>query len=1001
MKLFYKQILITGLALGVMPIVSACSDNQTPQTQQQSNTYHNDLEFFASLEPSQVPAITINVNYDNYADVPNFVALITKVRKLETQSKYQEAFNTWQEIIALCDETLPSDDVRFVPLLLAGAKNASSLSSHDEGLILITRVTNIIDDKPGFDYEQAYIRARLSDWYSETGEVETMKKVLDEALQYIDGKDDQFSQALRAQLVFGLGNHLHLTGHYLEGAQKIQESLDIQLSLTGPNNIDIPSTRLALAGMLSSARDPRAMALAKKALESAQNILPPTSPELAKAMEVMGLELQRSGRLYEASLLFPEAIRIKSQTLGKDHLYVSYAVNNLASIYANIGKYQDSERLYLQAHEGFLKSQGEDSMMAANALRSAAAGSFRLGKAELALEYRQQGSRTIDALLPYSHRDNYRMRIGLVENLIALERHVKAFDEATKMLQGAQKALPKEHEELLVAKVYYHSAAYMKSPNQTDQQKAFAAADAIIAKTELSYNFQGGEKLTGILRASLGQAAALSAQSGQPENFLKYLQARDQGSVNQAVKAIVSRRQTDNEALGIFIRQRQNTVEALKKKEREYFKAFAKQAGNVGEIKASLIGMRKNLAAMNLTMKEMYPDFASLSQNKTYNVAEIQSTLLADDMALIIDGTSAHFFVMAITKNKAGISHDPLASPVVDNLVRSISKSTHTGTPFARADAHALYEIIFNQDISPLLDGVNHVKVFSTGTLANLPLSLLVADEKNLHYLGEDVAITVLPSLASLTISNKPMGAGQTQFLGIGDPALSPQIRTTVSVDSDLGGGGFGSNVLYRGAEISRDALLAFPRLPNTKKELKKIASNFKRSKLLLGNSATETKLKAMDLSKYNLISFATHGVVAGEIIGQGEPGLILTPPKTPSSIDDGLLTSSEIINLSLNADWVVLSACNTAAGDTHTAGAYTGLARAFLYAGADSLLVSHWPVRDDAASILTVSTVQNTEAGMSKAKALQTAMIDLMNNLDVENASHPAIWAPFVLVGN
>ena len=1000
MKLVCKQILMAGIAIGSATIFLSCSDQQTPTPQQHTNTYHNDLEFFATLEPSQVPAITINVNYDNYAAVPNFVALITKARKLETQSKYQEAFNTWQEIIALCDETLPSGDTRFVPFLLAGAKNASSLSSHDEGLVLITRASDIIDGKSGFEYEQAYIRARLSDRYSETGEIEQMKKVLDEALQYIDGKDDQFSQALRAQLVFGLGNYLHLTGHYLEGAQKVQESLDMQLSLTGPNNIDIPSTRLALAGMLSSARDPRAMALAKKALESAQNILPPTSPELAKAMEVMGLELQRSGRLYEASLLFPEAIRIKSQTLGKDHLYVSYAVNNLASIYANIGKYQDSERLYLQAHEGFLKSQGADSMMAANALRSAAAGSFRLGKAELALEYRQQGSRTIDALLPYSHRDNYRMRIGLVENLIALERYPEAYDEATKMLQGAGEALPTEHEELLVSKVYYHHAAYLKSPNQADLQKAFAAADAIITKTALSYDFQSGEKLTGVLRASLGQAAALSAQSGQPENFLKYLQARDQGSVNQAVKAILSRRQTDNEDLGIFIRKRQNTVEALKKKERDYFTAFAKQADNVGEINASLIGMRKNLAAMNLTMKETYPDFASLSQNKTYNISDIQNTLLADDMALIIDGTSAHFFVMAITKSNVAISHDPLASPVVDNLVRSISKSAHIGTTFARTDAHALYKTIFSPKISPLLDGVKHVKVFSTGTLANLPLSLLVTSEKNLHYLGEDVAITVLPSLASLTVSSKPMGASQTHFLGIGDPVLSPQTRTTVSVDNGLGGG-FGSNVLYRGAEISRDALLSFPRLPNTKKELKKIASNFKRSKLLLGKSATETKLKSIDLSKYNLISFATHGVVAGEIIGQGEPGLILTPPKTPSPIDDGLLTSSEIINLSLNANWVVLSACNTAAGDTHTAGAYTGLARAFLYAGADSLLVSHWPVRDDAAAFLTVSTVQNTEAGMSKAKALQTAMIGLMNNKDIENASHPAIWAPFVLVGN
>ena len=131
------------------------------------------------------------------------------------------------------------------------------------------------------------------------------------------------------------------------------------------------------------------------------------------------------------------------------------------------------------------------------------------------------------------------------------------------------------------------------------------------------------------------------------------------------------------------------------------------------------------------------------------------------------------------------------------------------------------------------------------------------------------------------------------------------------------------------------------------------------------------------------------------------EPALILTPPKNSSSKFDGVLKASEIAGFSLNADWVILSACNTAAGDGANGSGYSGLTRAFLYAGADSLLVSHWPVRDDAASILTVNTVQNTRAGMSKAKALQAAMIDLMNNSDIEDASHPAVWAPFVLVGN
>jgi len=112
-------------------------------------------------------------------------------------------------------------------------------------------------------------------------------------------------------------------------------------------------------------------------------------------------------------------------------------------------------------------------------------------------------------------------------------------------------------------------------------------------------------------------------------------------------------------------------------------------------------------------------------------------------------------------------------------------------------------------------------------------------------------------------------------------------------------------------------------------------------------------------------------------------------------------LTAEEIYDLKLSADWVILSACHSAASGTKIDPPYTGLAQAFIYAGADNLLVSHWPVRDDAAAFLTVNTVENTQAGMTKAEALQKAVQDLRNNPDIPNSNHPAIWAPFVVVGN
>ena len=152
----------------------------------------------------------------------------------------------------------------------------------------------------------------------------------------------------------------------------------------------------------------------------------------------------------------------------------------------------------------------------------------------------------------------------------------------------------------------------------------------------------------------------------------------------------------------------------------------------------------------------------------------------------------------------------------------------------------------------------------------------------------------------------------------------------------------------WKGVDIDRSMLSkALPRLPETTAELRAVAQNLgaPQSSIHLRQDASETTVKHAALSDYRVVYFATHGLVAGEIKGLAEPSLALTLPKQPSDVDDGLLTASEVAQLKLNADWVVLSACNTIAGDKPGAEALSGLARAFFYAGARALLVSHWAV--------------------------------------------------------
>jgi CHAT domain-containing protein len=130
------------------------------------------------------------------------------------------------------------------------------------------------------------------------------------------------------------------------------------------------------------------------------------------------------------------------------------------------------------------------------------------------------------------------------------------------------------------------------------------------------------------------------------------------------------------------------------------------------------------------------------------------------------------------------------------------------------------------------------------------------------------------------------------------------------------------------------------------------------------------------------------------------EPALVLSLPENPTDFDDGLLTASEVAQLKLNADWVILSACNTASAEKPGAEALSGLARAFFYAGARSLIVSNWEVNSDSAVTLMTGTFAALAADpkLSHAEALRKSMLAMIDQHPEQ--ADPKYWAPFVVVG-
>jgi CHAT domain-containing protein len=283
-----------------------------------------------------------------------------------------------------------------------------------------------------------------------------------------------------------------------------------------------------------------------------------------------------------------------------------------------------------------------------------------------------------------------------------------------------------------------------------------------------------------------------------------------------------------------------------------------------------------------------------------------------------------------------------------------------------------------------------------------VPDPVELAEYKNLSWLARDYALTVLPSATSLKALRqiaRARGKDPEPFIGFGDPVLQGHV---------IGRGARMPVVRSRGVA---DELRALAPLPGTRDELLAIARVLGADPtraLYLGPRATKPEVTELNaagrLGNTRVLSFATHSLLAGEIRGNRQPALVLTPPPAVTEQDDGLLSLDDIVALRLdNTDWVVLSACNTGAGDG-SGEALSGLARAFFFAGAPTLLVSHWSVSDRGTQALMTRVFEQyaKDPSMSRAEALRRGVQTLMAQAQGAEAyfAHPFVWASFFLVG-
>jgi CHAT domain-containing protein len=478
-------------------------------------------------------------------------------------------------------------------------------------------------------------------------------------------------------------------------------------------------------------------------------------------------------------------------------------------------------------------------------------------------------------------------------------------------------------------------------------------------------------------------------------------------------------------------------------------------------IRAQAVAVANEIKQLDRLIAAQFSGYSALVTRSPISAEEVQKQLGPNEALLLFTTTSRFTFVWTVTRSdvrwhaapigakqlaetvgilRCGLDEgawtDKTQTPCAEKLGLGRQPGSGEQLPFDLERAFALYQALF-EPVAKDIEGKELILVPS-GPLATLPFQVLLTEKPapgagrqdlaKVPWLVKRFATTVLPSVSSLKALRQiaQRSKAPKPFLGVGNPLLNGDSQSASDAErarqarllqscgerpeartSQLTQRGRRSVIALSGGTADVEQLRRQAPLPETALELCLVANSFTpvKGEVYLGNEATEAGLKSLSesgrLEQYRILHFATHGALSGQVRGSVEPGLILTPPATATQADDGYLSSSEISGLKLNADWVVLSACNTAGGDASNSEAFSGLARAFFYAGARALLVSHWPVRSDAAVAITTGAIDAmmSHPDIGRAEGLRRSLSVLIGR-GGENA-HPGVWAPFVLVGN
>ena len=800
----------------------------------------------------------------------------------------------------------------------------------------------------------------------------------------------------------------------------------------------------------SFGRYEEAETLLNLSLSTRQKKLPAGHIHIAQSLSNLARNYVFVKRLDEAVKLHRRAHEMMKKIFKKDHSTLAASYQNYGSVLELKGELKVAEGMFRKALAIRHRIQHKNHPELAGALAKLAENLFLQKEYDEAVKLFRSSLKIRAISQRAEHYDTSFTWLDLGRVFMRMGRYANADDALGQALAIRQKILPASHPS--VATILSKMALVAHFQNQTKRALGYARnASKIYIERRSRDSISRGHfenHLVIVWQAYLATNAPKNRALLLDEALL-LAQRTDANKTAATVARMSARLAASNKGLEMVVRNRQDLNAKRALIEKQYIAALSENSDAARQLAiATQIDLSKVTSELNAAeqrIKDRFPEYASLVRPEPLQSDAIQSLLTSDEAVIKFLVAQNELFIWVITSERIIWTKSPMKSRDLSAKVAILraaleAESVIAGPYFDLGVAHQIYRALF-AFAENSIKLKSHLLVAPSGPLTKLPLHLLVTHQptnpqpgpvqfeefRKTKWLARRHAITVLPAVSSLKALRRVARKSRAgkRIIGFGNPLLEgPDSRFKIKAElarkkqsctSEAvqqvamlipGGNGVGL-ISTRGGVANASFLMAQVPLPETADELCAIADELRVDPkvMRLGARATERNIKSLsktgELAQYRILHFATHGTLAGEVTGSTEAGLILTPPKKSTLVDDGFLTATEIADLRLDADWVILSACNTAAGGANSAEALAGLARSFFYAGARALLVSHWSVYSDTTVKLIVAAVRgiSKNKNTSRAEALRLSMLDIIDNGELKEA-HPSYWAPFVVVG-